>query len=136
MGAKFRNLGWSVVLVLVAYGAIHFASTLYIGWRGLAAPTLAARPRAKKPAKLNARQQQVVSALIRCADVPHRSPRDRSDPVAPGRPVELPEVAPAQALRGRVVSVGDTWWRDPSEVRRVEDTVHLYRLRRAEDVGL
>jgi hypothetical protein len=38
----------------------------------------------------------------------------------------------AATLRGRVVSVHDAWWRDPQRVRAVEDTEHLYRLRRAE----
>jgi NAD(P)-dependent dehydrogenase (short-subunit alcohol dehydrogenase family) len=36
-------------------------------------------------------------------------------------------------LRGRVVAVSDDWWRDPARVRAVEDTVHLYRLRRVEE---
>ena len=37
------------------------------------------------------------------------------------------------ALRGRVLSVGDTWWRIPDRVRAVEETVHLYRLRRVDE---
>jgi 3-oxoacyl-[acyl-carrier protein] reductase len=36
-------------------------------------------------------------------------------------------------LRGRLVSVYDSWWRDPERVRRVHETVHLYRLRRVEE---
>lgn len=37
------------------------------------------------------------------------------------------------AMRGRVLSVHDDWWRDPERIRSVEDTVHLYRLRRMEE---
>jgi NAD(P)-dependent dehydrogenase (short-subunit alcohol dehydrogenase family) len=37
-------------------------------------------------------------------------------------------------LRGRVLSVDDDWWRDPEQVRAVEATVNLYRLRR--DTGV
>jgi 3-oxoacyl-[acyl-carrier protein] reductase len=33
-------------------------------------------------------------------------------------------------LRGRCLSVYDSWWRDPEQVRAVDATVHLYRLRR------
>ncbi|MHC4513772.1 MAG: SDR family NAD(P)-dependent oxidoreductase [Planctomycetota bacterium] len=40
------------------------------------------------------------------------------------------------ALRGRVLSVGDTWWRNPDKVRAVEETVHLYRLRRVDEEPL
>ena len=36
-------------------------------------------------------------------------------------------------LRGRLVSVHDSWWRDPEQVARVHETVHLYRLRRVEE---
>ena len=39
----------------------------------------------------------------------------------------------SKPLRGRVVSVHDSWWRDPEAVKRVHDTVHLYRLRRVEE---
>lgn len=39
----------------------------------------------------------------------------------------------SKPLRGRMVSVYDTWWRDPEQVKRVHDTVHLYRLRRVEE---
>ena len=35
-------------------------------------------------------------------------------------------------LRGRCVSVNDTWWRDPAQVEAVHATLHAYRLRRAE----
>ena len=35
-------------------------------------------------------------------------------------------------LRGRVISVNDEWWRDPKRVQAVEDTVHLFRLRRVD----
>lgn len=35
-------------------------------------------------------------------------------------------------LRGRCVSVDDTWWRDPDRVAAVHATLHAYRLRRAE----
>ncbi len=38
----------------------------------------------------------------------------------------------SDGLRGRIVSVADDWWRDPDGVRRIEETVHLYRLRRAD----
>ena len=38
-----------------------------------------------------------------------------------------------RCTRGRVVAVSDDWWRDPARVRAVEDTVHLYRLRRVEE---
>lgn len=33
-------------------------------------------------------------------------------------------------VRGRVISVCDDWWKDPEQVRRVEQTIHLYRVRR------
>ena len=36
-------------------------------------------------------------------------------------------------LRGRVISVLDTWWRNLDRVRAVEETVHLYRLRRVDE---
>lgn len=36
-------------------------------------------------------------------------------------------------LRGRVISVNDDWWRDSERVKAVEDTVHLYRLRRVDE---
>ena len=35
-------------------------------------------------------------------------------------------------LRGRCVSVDDTWWRDPALVAQVDATIHAYRLRRAD----
>ena len=35
-------------------------------------------------------------------------------------------------VRARIVSVDDAFWRDPEQVREVEDTVHLYRVRRHE----
>ena len=38
----------------------------------------------------------------------------------------------SQPVRGRLVSVHDTWWRDPEKMRQVEQTVHLYRMRRHE----
>lgn len=41
--------------------------------------------------------------------------------------------ATGSALRGRVLSVGDTWWRNPDRVRDVEETEHLYRLRRVDE---
>lgn len=37
------------------------------------------------------------------------------------------------ALRGRLLSVTDSWWRDPDRVQEVEQTVHLYRLRRVDE---
>ena len=40
---------------------------------------------------------------------------------------------PGSVLRGRVISVLDSWWRNPDRVRAVEETVHLYRLRRVEE---
>lgn len=33
-------------------------------------------------------------------------------------------------VRGRIISVHDDWWKDPEQVRRVEQTIHLYRMRR------
>jgi 3-oxoacyl-[acyl-carrier protein] reductase len=36
----------------------------------------------------------------------------------------------SRPLRGRVVSVGDAWWRDPAKVAQVEQSVHLYRVHR------
>jgi 3-oxoacyl-[acyl-carrier protein] reductase len=36
-------------------------------------------------------------------------------------------------IPGRLVSVHDSWWRDPERVARVADTVHLYRMRRVEE---
>lgn len=36
----------------------------------------------------------------------------------------------SRPLRGRVVSVYDEWWRDPEQVRAVEQTIHHYRVRR------
>lgn len=39
----------------------------------------------------------------------------------------------SKPIRGRLISVHDTWWRDPEEIRRVHDTVHLYRMRRVEE---
>jgi NAD(P)-dependent dehydrogenase (short-subunit alcohol dehydrogenase family) len=36
-------------------------------------------------------------------------------------------------IRGRLLAVSDTWWRDPDRVREVEKTIHLYRLRRVEE---
>jgi NAD(P)-dependent dehydrogenase (short-subunit alcohol dehydrogenase family) len=38
----------------------------------------------------------------------------------------------SKPLRGRCVSVNDTWWRDPAKVAAVEATVFAYRLRRME----
>jgi len=54
------------------------------------------------------------------------------------RPEDVAELAlwlaseASAAVRGRVVSVYDTWWRDEREVRRVEDSVTACRLRRSE----
>ena len=39
----------------------------------------------------------------------------------------------SRPVRGRVVSVDDTWWRDPARAAAVEQTIHLYRLRRCEE---
>ena len=36
----------------------------------------------------------------------------------------------SRPLRGRMVSVGDTWWRDPAKVRIVDQHEHLYRVHR------
>lgn len=36
----------------------------------------------------------------------------------------------SRPLRGRCLSVYDEWWRDPEQVRAVDATVHLFRLRR------
>ena len=41
--------------------------------------------------------------------------------------------AAGSALRGRVLSVHDDWWRNPDRVEEVEKTVHLYRLRRVDE---
>ncbi|MEM7204654.1 MAG: SDR family oxidoreductase [Planctomycetota bacterium] len=38
----------------------------------------------------------------------------------------------SKPLRGRCVSVNDTWWRDPQQVAAVHATIHAYRLRRAD----
>ena len=35
-------------------------------------------------------------------------------------------------MTGRLVSVDDTWWRDPDKVRQVSESLHLYCLRRVE----
>ncbi len=39
----------------------------------------------------------------------------------------------SKPLRGRLVSVEDSWWRDSEQVKRVHETVHLYRMRRVEE---
>ncbi|MEW6072833.1 MAG: SDR family oxidoreductase [Planctomycetota bacterium] len=36
-------------------------------------------------------------------------------------------------VRGRVIAVHDTWWRSPAAIRAIEQTIHLYRLRRVEE---
>lgn len=53
-------------------------------------------------------------------------------PEAAAELVEFLTTEPGAAIRGRIVSVNDTWWRDPEQVRAVEDTLTRYRLRRYE----
>ncbi len=38
-------------------------------------------------------------------------------------------------IRGRLLAVGDRWWRNPDSVQDVEATVHLYRLRRMDETA-
>ena len=51
-------------------------------------------------------------------------------PEAAAELVEFLTTEAGAAIRGRIISVNDSWWRDPNEVQAVEDTLTMYRLRR------
>jgi len=61
---------------------------------------------------------------------PHPDRATNRPPEAAAELVELLTTAPGASIRGRIVSVNDTWWRDPGAVRAVEDSLTMYRLRR------
>ncbi len=61
---------------------------------------------------------------------------DRKDNRSPEEAAELALFLASEqgaVVRGRVIAVGDDWWRNPDRVRAVEETVHLYRLRRVDE---
>ncbi len=61
---------------------------------------------------------------------PHPDRATNRSPEAAAELVEFLTSTAGAAIRGRILSVNDTWWRDPAQVRAVEDTLTMYRLRR------
>ena len=73
---------------------------------------------------------KAVEAQEQESGQPHPDRASNHPPESAAELVESLTTGPGTAIRGRIVSVNDSWWRDPDEIRAVEDSLTMYRLRR------
>lgn len=73
-----------------------------------------------------------VAAEEAASGTPHPERAFNRSPELAAELVEFLASPSGAMIRGRILSVNDTWWRDPAQIEAVEATHHLYRVRRVD----
>jgi 7-alpha-hydroxysteroid dehydrogenase len=126
-GAFFPMLGWHATAYACAKAAIcRFTDQLTAElW------TTRIRVNGIEPGQVwNEDDLRAVAAEEARTGTPHPGRQHNRSPEEAGELAVWLASEASRAIRGRIVSVNDTWWRDPAQVARVAASEHLYRVHR------
>lgn len=126
-GAFFPMLGWHATAYACAKAALcRFTDQLTAElW------TTRIRVNGIEPGQVwNEDELRAIEAEERRTGTPHPGRAQNRTPEQAGELAVWLASATSHPLRGRIVSVNDTWWRDPELVAQVEQSERLYRVHR------